>query len=57
MEKLTPEKAVEILKQHGTIVTVTQAQLILDFLYDLAQIAVTQYLREEGNDILTETVN
>lgn len=50
MEKLTPEKTVEILKQHGTIVTVAEAQIILDFLYDLAKIAVAQYLREEDSN-------
>ena len=34
----------EILRQHGTEVTVGQAKLILEFLRKLAAIAVTQYL-------------
>lgn len=44
MEKLQPEKAVEVLQQHGVEVTVEQAKLILEFLRKLADIAVTQYL-------------
>ena len=44
MEKLQPEKAVEILQQNGVEVTVEQAKLILEFLRKLAEIAVTQYL-------------
>jgi hypothetical protein len=46
MDKLQPEKAVEILRQHGVEVTVEQARLILEFLRKLADIAVTQYLKK-----------
>ncbi len=45
MEKLQPEKAVGMLRQHGMEVTLEQAKLILEFLRKLADIAVTQYLR------------
>lgn len=48
-EKLTPEKAVEILARHGTQVTVEEAQLILDFMYILANIALNQYLNDESS--------
>ena len=44
MEKLQPEKAVDILREEGIEVTVEQAKLILEFLKKLAEIAVTQYL-------------
>ena len=44
MEKLQPEKAVEMLRGRGIEVTLEQAKLILEFLRKLADIAVTQYL-------------
>lgn len=44
MDRLQPDKAVEMLRQHGVEVTVEQAKLILEFLRKLAEIAVTQYL-------------
>lgn len=43
-DKITPEKAVEILKKGGMDVTLEQAKLMLEFLYKLADITVTQYL-------------
>ena len=46
MEKMQPEKVVEILRQRGVEVTLEQARLILDFLRKLADITVTQYLKE-----------
>ncbi len=42
---LTPEKAVEILKKHGTIVTIEEAKLILDFMYKLGKLSVKQYVK------------
>ena len=44
MDKLQPEKAVEILRAHGVVVSVEEAKRILEFLRKLAEIAVTQYL-------------
>ena len=46
MEKIQPEKVVEILRQKGVEVTLEEAKLILDFLRKLADIAVTQYLNQ-----------
>lgn len=43
-DKITPEKAAEILKKSGMDVTLEQAKLILEFLYKLAEISVAQYL-------------
>ncbi len=39
---LTPEKAVKILKKQGTIVTIEEAKLILDFMYKLAKLTLDQ---------------
>ncbi|SKA06809.1 hypothetical protein SAMN04488128_102576 [Chitinophaga eiseniae] len=44
MEKIKPEKAVEMLKQKGVEVTVEQATFILEFLRKLANIIVAQHL-------------
>ena len=46
MEKIQPEKVVEILRQKGVEVTLEEARLILEFLRKLADITVTQYLKE-----------
>ena len=46
MEKIQPEKVVEILHQKGIEVSVEEAKLILDFLRKLADITVTQYLNQ-----------
>ena len=45
-DKITPEKAAEILKKGGMDVTLEQAKLILQFLYKLADISVAQYLKK-----------
>nr|MCS3814772.1 hypothetical protein [Mucilaginibacter sp. X4EP1] len=42
---ITPEKAVEILKQHGTTVTIAEAKLILDFMYKIAKLSVEHYIK------------
>lgn len=45
MEKIEPEKVIELLRHKGVEVTLEQAKLILFFLQKLANIAVTQYLK------------
>jgi hypothetical protein len=42
---LTPEKAVEILKKYGTIVTIEEAKLILDFMYKLGKLSEDRVLK------------
>lgn len=49
MDKIQPEKAVEILARHGTSVSQAEAQEILDFMYMLANIALNQYLSDEDS--------
>jgi hypothetical protein len=46
MEKIQPEKVVEMLRQKGVEVTLEQARLILEFLRKLADITVTKYLKQ-----------
>lgn len=41
-QSIKPEKAVEILKKHGTIITVEEAKLILDFLYKFGRLTLNQ---------------
>jgi ribulose-5-phosphate 4-epimerase/fuculose-1-phosphate aldolase len=48
METMTPEKAMHILKEHGTIVTLEEAKLIIEFLKKLAEISVRTCLNEEN---------
>ena len=40
---IQPERAVQILKDDGLTVTIEQANAILEFLYKLADIALSQY--------------
>lgn len=37
---LTPQKAVAILKGYDTIITLEEAEIMLDFLYDFVQLAI-----------------
>jgi hypothetical protein len=39
---LTPEKAVKILAKHGTIISLEKAKIMLDFLYKLSNLSVSQ---------------
>ena len=41
---ITPEKATKILKENGTIVTLEEAQIILDLMYKMAKLSVNQYI-------------
>lgn len=44
IERIPPEKAVELLRKDGIEVTEEQAKVILEFLYEMAGIVVDQYL-------------
>ncbi len=46
IEKIPPEKALEILGKSGLKVTIEQAKIILELLNKLANIAVSEYLRK-----------
>ena len=40
---IKPERVIQMLKEDGLIVTIEQANIILEFLYKLADIALSQY--------------
>jgi len=41
---ITPEKAIAILKKHGTIITFEEAKLILDLMYKFGKLAIEQQI-------------
>ena len=45
-ERISPEKAIQTLKKDGIEVTIDEAKLILQFLYQIAEITVDQYLKK-----------
>ncbi len=45
VRKITPEKVVQILKKHGTIITHQEAKLMLDFLYKFATLTLDHVLK------------
>lgn len=47
MEKIQPQQAMEILRKHGTEVTIQQAEEILEFLKMLAEIQIAQWSRQD----------
>lgn len=49
MEKLKPEKVVEMLRKSGKEITVEEATVVLAFLRLLANITVSKYLEEKAN--------
>lgn len=50
--KVTPEKAIKILKEYGTNVTVDEAKLILDLMYKFGKLAIEQQERALKSTIL-----
>ncbi|MCK3683037.1 hypothetical protein [Maribellus sp. YY47] len=46
--KISPERAVKLLKEDGIDVTIEQAEVILDFMYGMAEIVVEQFLDTPG---------
>jgi hypothetical protein len=45
VKRISPEKAIELLRDDGVEVTIEQAKVILEFMYQMAEIVVDQYLR------------
>jgi hypothetical protein len=42
--RITPDKAIELLQKDGIYVNMEEAQIILDFLYSMANIVVEQFV-------------
>jgi len=47
-KRITPEKALEMLRAEGLDVTLEQAKNVLEFLRKLANITVSKYLKRRG---------
>lgn len=43
-DRITPQRAMQLLKKDGIDVDVGQAKIILDFLYEMAEIVVDTHL-------------
>lgn len=49
IDKITSYKAMELLRKDGIIVDQERAEIILNFLYEIAEIVVTTYLTNQKN--------
>ncbi|WP_335964644.1 hypothetical protein [Galbibacter sp. PAP.153] len=49
MKKITIKQAQKLLKEDGVILNEEQTQSVLDFLYDMAEIVVDQYLNTDDS--------
>lgn len=52
--KISPHKAIEILEKQGIKITLEEAEIVLDLMYNFAKLALNQQLqfRTEGQDQL-----
>jgi|GEM_PF-891473 len=55
MEKLSPEKAVEMLKKKGVDISLEQAKLVLEFMRKMANIVVASYLDKARKEKAADT--
>lgn len=55
IDRITPHRAMELLRKDGIDVDADQAKIILDFLYEMAEIVVDTYLDEQKNRKFTLT--
>ena len=53
--RVTPDKAIELLQKDGIYVNMEEAQIILDFLYSMANIVVEQFVSSRQSDAITVT--
>lgn len=51
--RITPDKAIELLQKDGIYVNMEEAQIILDFLYSMANIVVEQFVSCRQSDAIT----
>lgn len=52
--RITPEKTMEILRKAGREITRREAELILEFLYNLSNIVLENFKEKLRNEGLTE---
>jgi hypothetical protein len=48
--KVTPQIAVDVLKKHGTKISLEEAEIILDFMYKMAKLTVENHSKKGQND-------
>ena len=53
--RITTDKAIELLQKDGIYVNTEEAQIILDFLYSMANIVVEQFVSSRQSDAITVT--
>ena len=56
MEKLIPEKAVEILRKRGVDISVEQVAQMLELLRKFANIIVSQHLESQKHDEMRKAI-
>ena len=47
IDRITPQRAMQLLRKDSMDVDADQAKIILDFLYEMAEIVVDTYLDEQ----------
>mgnify|MGYP006186996201 CR=1 FL=1 len=57
IDRITPQKAMELLRKDGIDVDAEQAKSVLDFLYEMAEIVVDTYLDKQKKRKFTLTQN
>lgn len=50
---ISARKAMEILRKHGTVVSINEAEIILDFMYKFAKLSLKQVL-ERGLEMFLQ---
>ncbi|MCX2681010.1 hypothetical protein OOZ15_13735 [Galbibacter sp. EGI 63066] len=56
-KRVKPEKVVQILSDHGEDITLEEAEILLNFLYELAPVALRQHLCTGGKPAATNHGN
>lgn len=50
-DKITPARAMKLLAEDGVIVSEAEVKIILEFVYEMAEITVDQYLKSSKEKI------
>jgi hypothetical protein len=51
-EKLTPEKSMEILQKNGICLSLKEAEKVIEFMYEMANLAINKYLDDEDSKFI-----
>jgi hypothetical protein len=51
-EKLTQEKSIEILGKNGTRLSLDEEEKVIEFMYELASLAINKYLDDEDSKFI-----